>query len=263
MEAVLIAASGGLDSTTLIWHAAIQPGTLVYCVHFQYGSKHNQHEEKAIAKLKERTPVNVRFHSHKVILDDIFHGGRSSLLNTGNVIPEGHYEEETMKSTVVPGRNLVLIAACASIAEAKGIGTVWLGTHAGDHYIYPDCRLEFIRAADKAVQLSTLEAVKVEAPFIDKSKVDIVKLGWNMGVPFMLTRTCYKDGDEACGRCGSCQERLEAFHKNNLEDPLLYDTRVLLPKKGSRHDEPGTTTDPATHSPHGGRSTPGGIEGHP
>src|SRR6188768_2522196 len=111
MEAVLIAASGGLDSTTLIWHAAIQPGTLVYCVHFQYGSKHNQHEEKAIAKLKERTPVNVRFHSHKVILDDIFHGGRSSLLNTGNVIPEGHYEEETMKSTVVPGRNLVLIAA--------------------------------------------------------------------------------------------------------------------------------------------------------
>jgi 7-cyano-7-deazaguanine synthase len=152
------------------------------------------------------------------------------LLVSGDAIPEGHYQEESMRQTVVPGRNLLFISVLAAIAQSKGMERVWLGIHAGDHFIYPDCRRVFFVGARSAVEESSAGAVSLYAPFLTGNKTNIIKYGTYVGVPYHLTRTCYSDQLIACGRCGSCQERLEAFSQCGIADPLKYQTRELLPK---------------------------------
>lgn len=223
----VISLSGGLDSTTLL-HSLLYRGVLpadIIPVQFVYGSKHNPFEVEAVDQI-----VNQFGLASNLIRIDLtvgFSHLSSALLATGDAIPEGHYNDETMRQTVVPGRNLIFASFCAAVAESKAsqqktTARVLLGVHSGDHLIYPDCRPAFVRSLNDTIRFSSDARVHVEAPFTNVNKADIVKLGLKMGTPYELTRTCYKAQGEACGVCGSCRERLEAFHINNAADPIRY-----------------------------------------
>ena len=135
----------------------------------------------------------------------------------------GHYAGENMKNTVVPNRNMILISIAAAYAMGKAdADALYYGAHSGDHTIYPDCRPEFIQHLSETVKLADWNPVTLEAPFSDIDKGDIVKIGLKLGVDFSLTHTCYNGTRPACGVCGSCNERLEAFEKNNTTDPVEY-----------------------------------------
>lgn len=151
---------------------------------------------------------------------------KSDLLFSGGDIPEGHYNDESMQATVVPARNLIFASIIAGFAESVGAEIISLGVHGGDHHIYPDCRPEFISSLNTSVILATDKKVRVDAPFLYYTKAEIIEAGMglkNIEVPYHLTRTCYKDQELACGKCGSCVERLEAFKKLGLADPIRYD----------------------------------------
>lgn len=217
MRSAILSLSGGLDSTTVLaWllDAGIQP----LCYWFDYGSKHNPFERDAVQNVARYYGVSVT----ALDLREGFRGLRSNLLLSGGDIPEGHYTDASMSQTVVPGRNLIFLSYAAAVAESTGASHVALGVHQGDHAIYPDCRREFIKAADSVVYLSSGGKVQVLAPFLDGSKVDIVRWGLDHQVPYIFTRTCYKNQSHPCGKCGSCVERLEAFHLNGTHDPVAY-----------------------------------------
>lgn len=228
---IVVSLSGGLDSAVMLALLSKQfPGDYdIACFSFDYGSRHNFKEIGAATDLCEHYHVR-----HRILnLDVVDQYGRSSLTARSKEVPEGHYEEESMRQTVVPGRNLIFASVLAGIAESLGAEAVYLAVHAGDHHIYPDCRPEFINSLCTTVGFSSGGKTCVRAPFINITKEMIVKMGLGQNVPFEKTWTCYKGEELSCGRCGSCQERLEAFKLNNAEDPLEYVTRELLPKKGS------------------------------
>lgn len=230
MVKAIVSLSGGLDSTTVLAACLKEhssPGEVV-AVLFRYPSKHNVHEAAAAAKVADHYGVRWR----TVDLVGVFAHFKSDLLLTGGAVPEGHYEEESMRATVVPFRNGIFLAVLAGLAESLGAGEVWLGTHAGDHHIYPDCRPDFVHAMTAAVEFGTDKKVTTVAPYEVVDKAEIVRRGLALGVPYHLTRTCYKNQSVACGKCGSCQERLEAFAASAATDPLEYESRELLPKKG-------------------------------
>ena len=214
----IVALSGGMDSATVLaW--LLDKGYEVYAVTFAYGSKHSSYELKGAQSIIARYRVP-RYHFD---LGNVFSNFRSDLLKTGGEIPEGHYTDESMKSTVVPGRNIIFTSVLAGLAESLGAKYIALGIHQGDHAIYPDCRIEFHHAMSRAVFIGTGDQVEFLAPFIDTDKEGILKWGMGHDVPYHLTRTCYKDQQLACGKCGSCVERLEAFAKINQEDPVTYE----------------------------------------
>lgn len=222
METVLISLSGGLDSAVLLGYL-LKLGFKVECVSFQYGSKHNPIESACAANLCRHYDVPLyTVDISGVMLSPLF---SSDLLITGGEIPEGHYEDINMKKTVVPARNMIFLSILAGIAESKKIPYIGIGVHQGDHFIYPDCRPEFINRMSSTIYSATDGAVrKIEAPLLNMSKAEIVMLGHRIGTPFELTRTCYTANEIACGKCGSCTERLEAFKINNLVDPIAYET---------------------------------------
>lgn len=227
MSKLIISLSGGMDSATMLGLALSQrPKEDVAAVGFRYPSKHNDWECTAATELCQHYGMRLKTFG----VSGLFLPLRSDLLASGGDLPEGHYEAESMRRTVVPGRNLIFLSALAALCESEGGGDVWIGAHAGDHHIYPDCRPAFLSAAREAVRLSSDGKVNVFAPFVSLDKAGILKLGLALGVPYRITRTCYADTRVACGRCGSCQERLWAFSQNGVEDPLEYASRQLLPK---------------------------------
>jgi len=219
--------SGGMDSSTLLAYLLDKDYDVTACV-FTYGSKHNAYENRAAKSIVEHYR-NLGFPVAPIYMDltEIFKPFKSDLLLSGGAIPEGHYEAENMKSTVVPGRNLMFISIMAGIAESIDARLVALGVHAGDHAIYPDCREDFIHSANNTVMLSSDGRVAITAPFQSFNKADILHAGYilenGLFPPYHLTRTCYKDQELACGKCGSCQERLEAFQKIGIVDPIEYE----------------------------------------
>jgi len=221
----VIGLSGGMDSATLLGFL-LEQGYEVHCCVFNYGSKHNAYENKAALDVaeyykKNLSPVFVTVFD----LREVFKPFESNLLLSGGEIPEGHYADENMKKTVVPGRNMIFAAIMAGIAESIQAEAIALGVHSGDHSIYPDCRPEFIKALDTVIFLSSDKKVQVLTPFITDNKTSILEYGYNytaFTVPYHLTRTCYKDQAIACGKCGSCVERLEAFANINQTDPVPY-----------------------------------------
>lgn len=227
---VVMALSGGLDSTTMLAQAVHHDRAEVLAIGFEYGSRHNPHENTAAAKVAHYYSVPFRLLDLTGLIDPY---AKSALTVGSAPVPEGHYEEESMRQTVVPGRNLIFTAILAGIAGSGGYSEVRLGTHAGDHFIYPDCRPDFLLMLNETVKLSSDRKVKVAAPFSQYKKVDILRIGLDLKVPYQLTRTCYKDQPTACGVCGACQERLEAFSLLGANDPIDYERRDLLPKKVS------------------------------
>jgi 7-cyano-7-deazaguanine synthase len=227
MPKIVVSFSGGMDSLTLLGFAISEFGREnVIPVGFSYGSKHNQWEHRA-------AQMAVGFYdvSYSIIpLDFVKDMFKSDLLQSGGEIPEGHYEAESMKRTVVPCRNLIFASILAGFAESEGAERVYLGVHAGDHAIYPDCRAKFIYQLCDTVLTATEGKVKVAAPFLHVDKAEILRIGLKTGVPYNFSRTCYKDQPVACGKCGSCQERLAAFEEVGMTDPLEYESREILPK---------------------------------
>lgn len=228
---VVLSLSGGLDSTTLLAKAKHEAQAILAVI-FKYGSKHNTHEILAAKKIAGYYGVK----SYVVDLTSAFAAAKvrssSALMKDDLQLPEGHYQNESMRQTVVPGRNLIFASVLASIAEAENYSEVWLGIHKGDWEIYPDCRPDWLTHTRLAVTFgSNISPLSVLAPFHQITKKEILELGYRWQVPYHLTRTCYTSNQIACGRCGSCQERLEAFSLMGVDDPLEYQSRQLLGKE--------------------------------
>ncbi len=214
----IVICSGGLDSVTLAHKVAVE-NELIGLVSFDYGQRHKKEIEYA-QKCAGRLGV-----IHHLI--DISHIGAmlgGSALTDDIAVPDGHYAEETMKITVVPNRNAIMLAIAYGIASANGADAVAAAVHGGDHFIYPDCRPAFIEAF-QTMQNYALDGqsnIKLYTPFVMISKADIVSIGGNLGVPFEKTWSCYKGEAIHCGRCGTCVERIEAFDIAQVVDPTEY-----------------------------------------
>lgn len=216
-DTVVVIYSGGMDSFTLL-HLALARGYKVHALSFDYGQRHVRELECA-----KRVCAELAI-PHKVIDIRALAGVMAGSALTSDVaVPEGHYEEESMKATVVPNRNMILLSLATGYAVTAGAVAVWYGAHGGDHAIYPDCRPEFVAKMDAVCRVANYEPIGIEAPFMEFSKGAILAEGVKLGLDYSKTWTCYNGRDKACGRCGSCVERLEAFAENGLSDPLLYE----------------------------------------
>jgi 7-cyano-7-deazaguanine synthase len=214
--------SGGMDSVTLAYMLSETTDELLL-LSFDYGQRHRKELQYA------RVCANRLAVGHQIVpmafMADLLHG---SALTTGDVdVPEGHYEAESMKATVVPNRNMIMLSIAVGVAIAERADFVATGVHAGDHYIYPDCRPAFINSINQTAQIAT-EGFKrpgfsIDAPFVTIGKHDIVKLGATLNVPYEDTWSCYKGGYYHCGVCGTCVERKEAFSLAGVKDPTEYD----------------------------------------
>lgn len=209
MSLIHVSFSGGLDSTALLARAVAQRGPKqVRAVSINYGQRHS----RELGAAKEITDLlGVRWAT--LDLRGLLSG--SSLIDPSEEVPDGHYAAETMTATVVNGRNLLFAAAI--IAQTQPGDEVWLGVHAGDHFIYPDCRPGFVAGLAAAARAYD---VTVRAPWVEMSKAEVVAA--ERDSPLGLSWSCYKGGEVHCGRCGTCVERAEAFHLAGVEDPTEY-----------------------------------------
>ena len=209
--------SGGMDSFTILNKAKAE-GFDLYAITFDYGQKHTKEIEFAKQVCLE---LGIE---HKIIdITAINQLLQSSSLTSDIDIPEGHYEAANMKSTVVPNRNMILLSLAIGYAVDIGAEKVFYGAHAGDHSIYPDCRPEFVHAMNDVAKIANYEPIDIVAPYLNSHKSEILTDGLNMGLDYGKSWTCYNGREKACGKCGSCVERLEAFAMNNATDPLAYE----------------------------------------
>lgn len=212
--------SGGMDSISLI-HC--YRDRISHVLNFIYGSKHNARE--SVFAAANAAKLGMEF----IQIDLAFIGEhfKSDLLQSGGNIPEGHYEDLSMRRTVVPFRNGIMLAIAIGLAESRGLKSVYIGNHAGDHTIYPDCRPAFIASFNDAAKSGTIfestqssEPEKIISPFMNLTKREIALEGRRNGVDFSMTYTCYKGGNKHCGKCGACTERREAL---DGFDPTSYE----------------------------------------
>lgn len=216
MKDSLIVLSGGMDSVTLLYDYR---DVVALAVTFDYGSNHNA-REIACARIHCR-----RLGIEHIVIPLAFVAKyfKSSLLSGADAIPEGNYNDENMKSTVVPFRNGIMLAVACGIAESRDLRRVMLANHFGDHAIYPDCRRDFVDAMSEAMRCGTYCGVTVFAPYTDITKADIARRGAQLGIDYAETYSCYKGGEHHCGRCGTCRERREALAEAGIADPTVYD----------------------------------------
>lgn len=230
----IVICSGGLDSVTLADLVAAEH-ELTRLVSFDYGQRHLKELDFA-ARAAKRLGV-----PHDVIdLRGVGAALTGSALTGDIAVPDGHYAEDTMRITIVPNRNPIMLAVAFGIAAAHGDAAVATAVHGGDHFIYPDCRPAFTEAFE-AMQKAALDGyaeVRLHTPFVHRSKAEIVATGARYGTPFAETWSCYKGGAHHCGRCGTCVERREAFHLAGIPDPTTYDDpdywRTATAGKGER-----------------------------
>ena len=223
---VVVLVSGGMDSVAVLYEAN-QKHTVVGALSFNYGSKHNNKEVPFAAFHCAKLGI-----PHRVImLDFVGELFKSNLLKSGGAIPDGHYEEQTMKQTVIPFRNGIMLSIACGYAESIEAQAIVIAAHAGDHAIYPDCREDFMKSMADAIRLGTYAQVEILRPFIRLTKAQIAARGHQLGVDFGKTWSCYKGGAIHCGTCGTCVERREAFILANLPDPTIYAEKPALPPK--------------------------------
>lgn len=211
----LIVLSGGMDSVTLLYD---YKDTIALAVNFIYGSNHNMRELACARRHCEALGIEL-LEIHLDFMGEYFH---SSLLEGGDAIPEGNYEDENMRSTVVPFRNGIMLATAAGLAESRGLRAVMLANHSGDHSIYPDCRPEFIDAMAHAIAAGTYEAIELRAPYTNMTKAQIAMRGRDLGIDYSTTYSCYKGGKHHCGVCGTCRERRESLAEAGIVDTTIY-----------------------------------------
>lgn len=215
MKDSIIILSGGMDSTTLLYDYQER---IALAVSFDYGSKHNKKELAFATQHCETLGIK-----HLIIpLEFMQKYFKSSLLIGGEDIPEGNYDDDNMKSTVVPFRNGIMLAIAAGIAESNGLKHLMMANHGGDHAIYPDCRPGFVDAMSKAISEGTYEGLSIIAPYTNITKTDIARRGKELGIDYTLTWSCYKGGEYHCGKCGTCTERIEAMRDAGIEDHTIY-----------------------------------------
>ena len=216
MKDALIVVSGGMDSTTLLYEYA---DSIALAVTFNYGSNHNAREIECARYSCARLGIEL------VVVDMPFIGQlfNSSLLSGAEAIPEGNYDDENMRSTVVPFRNGIMLAVAAGLAESRGLRRLMMANHGGDHAIYPDCRPGFIQAMSQAMQNGTYEGIKIFAPYTGISKADIARHGKRLGIDYSETYSCYKGREKHCGKCGTCVERKEAMRDAGIDDTTEYE----------------------------------------
>ena len=213
--------SGGMDSVVLA-HMLKADGHDLDLVSFDYGQRHRKELSFAEDCAKELDAAwhLVDLSNMSDLLDN------SALTNSAMEVPDGHYAEQTMRTTVVPNRNAIMLNIAAALAITVGAKYVATGVHGGDHYIYPDCRPAFIKAIDAMLCVATdgfaVPGFGVHAPFLNWAKADIVVQGTFLGVDFTKTWSCYKGGDVHCGACGTCFERREAFRNAEIGDDTVY-----------------------------------------
>jgi len=210
--------SGGMDSTTMLYQL-LEQGHEVKAIGFDYGQRHRVELDAAREIAAERAVPYQRIDLSS--LAPII-AGQSSQVNLEIEVPDGHYTEESMKATVVPNRNMIMLSVAVAHAISIDFDAVSYGAHAGDHTIYPDCRLEFVEAMRTVIGLCDWKSIALLTPFIAASKSDIAAMGAKLQVPFAKTWSCYKGGTIHCGTCGTCVERREAFAVAGLKDPTSY-----------------------------------------
>ena len=212
----IIVLSGGMDSVTLLHEFK---DIIALAVTFNYGSNHNKREIEYAKLHCQRLGIK-----HIIIPLDFMHTYfKSSLLEGADAIPEGHYADSNMKSTVVPFRNGIMLAIACGIAESNKLTRVLIANHSGDHTIYPDCRQQFIDAMSAAMTNGTYEGVHIFAPYTNISKANIAQRGARIGINYAETYSCYKGGVNHCGKCGTCIERREALAEAGVTDTTTYD----------------------------------------
>ncbi|WP_373049767.1 7-cyano-7-deazaguanine synthase QueC [Thalassovita aquimarina] len=215
----LVICSGGLDSVSLA-HMVADQQNLTRLVSFDYGQRHRKELDFAA-----RCATRLGMPHHVIDMRTIGAALTGSALTDDIDVPDGHYAEDTMKITVVPNRNAIMLTIAFGIAAANGDEAVATAVHGGDHFIYPDCRPAFTESFD-AMQRAALDGyadVRLSTPFVHRSKADIVTEGARVNTPFADTWSCYKGGEHHCGRCGTCVERREAFDLAGIEDPTTYE----------------------------------------
>lgn len=216
MKDSLIVLSGGMDSVTLLYE---KKDNIALAISFDYGANHNA-KEIPFAQLHCKKLGIKHLIIPLAFVHDYF---KSSLLEGADAIPEGHYSDENMKSTVVPFRNGIMLAIACGIAESNGLKKVLIANHFGDHSIYPDCRKGFIDAMSMAMQQGTYEGITIDAPYTTISKTDVARHGKALGIDYGQTWSCYKGGEKHCGKCGTCVERKEAMRDAGIDDPTDYE----------------------------------------
>lgn len=216
MKDSVIIVSGGMDSITMLYEFKDQ---IALGVSFNYGSNHNSREIPFAEMHCKRLGI-----PHITIdLGFMPQYFKSSLLEGADAIPEGNYDEENMKSTVVPFRNGIMLSIAIGIAESNHLKHVLMANHGGDHTIYPDCRPAFVDAMSEAAQAGTFEDVTIEAPYTNITKADIARHGKQLGIDYSETWSCYKGGEVHCGQCGTCRERQEALREAGIADTTEYE----------------------------------------
>ncbi|MDY4409826.1 MAG: 7-cyano-7-deazaguanine synthase QueC [Prevotella sp.] len=212
----VIIVSGGMDSITMLYE---YKDSIALGISFNYGSNHNARE----------IPF-AEMHCHKlgiphITIDLAFMPKyfKSSLLEGADAIPEGNYDDENMRSTVVPFRNGIMLSIAIGIAESNGLQYVMMANHSGDHAIYPDCRPEFVGNMSEAAKAGTYNHVEILSPYTNISKADIARKGKALGIDYSQTWSCYKGGEKHCGKCGTCRERREALREAGIVDTTVYE----------------------------------------
>lgn len=215
MKDSIIILSGGLDSTTMLYEYKEQ---IALALSFDYGSNHNKKELSFASLHCKRLGIQ-----HIIIplkfIHQYFH---SSLLEGADAVPEGEYDDENMRSTVVPFRNGIMLAIAAGMAENNGLKQILMANHSSDHAIYPDCRPEFVKAMDAAIEAGTYDGVRLFTPYTNLTKADIARHGKVLGIDYSETWSCYKGSEVHCGKCGTCTERREALREAGINDSTVY-----------------------------------------
>lgn len=215
--ATVVVYSGGMDSYTVL-HRVLRETPNVHALSFHYGQRHSRELDVA------RDVCNRLGIEHQVVDITAIHGliDNSALTDASRAMPDGDYAEDNLTATVVPNRNMILLSLAIAKAVNVGASRVAYGAHGGDHVLYPDCRPAFVEAMNDVAAIANFSPVEIHAPYLRASKSEILADGLAMGLDYGETWTCYEGRELACGRCGSCRERLAAFAAHGVTDPLVY-----------------------------------------